>query len=367
MVRVTDQVDVAIIGAGPAGAAAAIELARAGRRPLVFEREVFPRTKVCGGCLSGSGSEVLAALANDPVRMPGIPERSVTFVMGAYRITCRPNGRSRMVLRSELDSFLADVAQREGALFRFGESAELVPDGARWAVEANGQRVVADWILLASGIGRPIMRLGITGQRRRRRLISQQWTQPVRDLLPAVGDVELHWLRGGYAGLATPHANACVVAIAAEAQDLRGESAWERLRRLNPRAPIVQAISEDAPHRFQSKGCAGFPWKPTRLSIANVLLIGDAAGYEEPYSGEGIGQAMRSGMLASRAILENNNVWEDYARSMRRQHRPVMRRTRWLSSILRTSIMHKLAERGTLLPQAALKGIVERVHIRGSH
>ncbi len=358
--------DVVIIGAGPAGSTAAIFLARGGRAPILIEKEHFPREKVCGGCLSGSGTAILKKIMEGRGQTPGIEGRSVTFVIGSYRLVCDPRGRTRMVLRSELDASLAELAVRAGADVRFGLFATLERHSTGWQVIAGKDRVRANHILIASGVGRLPKVVGITGRRFKRRLISQQWVEPVHGPLPTLGSVELHWLRGGYVGLATPKEDQCVVAIAAEVQDLHGQSAFQRLRRLNPEAPIMQVLSDSAPSRCASKGCTGFPWIPERLGTDNVLLIGDAAGYCEPYSGEGMGQAMRSGLYAARAILEGGKVLNRYSELMRLHHRPVLWRTRAISRILRTPPMHRLACSYPALPLEPFRKLVEWVHVRSA-
>src|SRR5690606_14255071 len=110
------------------------------------------------------------------------------------------------------------------------------------------------------------------------------------------------WLAGGYVGLASPRAGEVVVALAAKRSgasragqvDETGrqgycprseapQNAFERLRVLNPDANLWTVLPADGPQRYQAHGSAGFPWKPPVLGRGNVLLVGDAAGYEEPY------------------------------------------------------------------------------------
>ncbi len=364
--------DVVIIGAGPAGSTAAIALARGGRRPILIEKERFPRPKVCGGCLSGTATATLTQILAGSCPLPGIAGDTITFVMGSCRLTCHSRGRTRMALRSELDSCLAQTAQQEGADVRFGQSATLEREGngrnkkAGWRVIANGSSIRANHILVACGIGRVVRLLGITGRQRQRRLISQQWVQPAHEPLPRIGCIELHWLRGGYVGLATPIENQCVVATAAEVGEPGGDSVFQRLWRLNRDAPIMRALNPDSPGRHGSRGCAGFPWSPDRLGVDNVLLIGDAAGYEEPYTGEGIGQAMRSGLLAARAILQGGQVLDRYSALMRRYHRGTARRTRIISCALRSPVMRLMTSRFPVLPKAFLTRLVEWVHVRSA-
>ena len=355
--------DVAIVGAGPAGSAAAIALARAGRRVVVVERHIFPREKVCGGCLSGTGTRRLHELLGPQQRAPGRPSTSITFVMGAYRLTCRPHGATWMVPRSELDACLAATAVEAGAEIRFGTPATLELEGERWVLRVGDEPIRAQTVLIAAGLSGLGRKIGIAGRPGARPMLAQQWVQPANAALPRVGEVELHWLRGGYIGLATPRAEQCVVALAADASDLAGQSAFERLRDLNPRAAIMGVLPPDAPRQFAARGTAGFPWLPTRLGDRNVLLVGDAAGYAEPYSGEGIGQALGSAACAARAILEGGDVCRTYTRLMSRSHRGVFWRTRLISRILQQSLVHTLVTRWPLVPDAWLTQLVARVHV----
>ncbi len=365
MIRSKTDFDVAIIGAGPAGSAAAIELARADRRVIVFEQKRFPRDKVCGGCLSGPAVAHLQRLVGNKRAVPGIAGRRISFVMGAYRLCCNPNGATRITLRSEFDAWLAEIADQEGAEVRYGQRAQLEFGDAGWDVRVGSERKRADIILLAAGLSGCPREIGIGAQHRGRRLIAQQWIQPSNIALPQPGEVELHWLRGGYVGLATLKKDQCVVALAAEAAGHNGMSTFERLRRLNPEAAIWSALPAEAPHRFDAKGAGGFPWLPSRLGVGNVLLIGDLAGYAEPYAGEGIAQAMNSAGCAAKAIMRGRDILPYYTSLIRRHHQRIVRRRRLLSRLLRTSMMQALAARRLVLPEPLLSRIVECVHVKG--
>ena len=356
--------DVAIIGAGPAGSAAAIELARAGRHVLLLERRSFPREKVCGGCLSGRAVAHLRAVVGAEQPLPGVPAQRITFVIGSYQFACDPRGMSRVVLRSELDDWLAQRAAAAGAEVRFGQTASLVRGDDGWDVAVGDARLRAPVILLACGLSSLPAKIGIEGMTQRRRMLAQQWLQPASAALPALGSIEMHWLRGGYVGLATPVADQCVVALAADQPADCHENVWTRLRRLNPHAALWSRVLDDAPRRFVAKGAAGFPWTPERVGTENVLLLGDAAGYEEPFTGEGMGHALNSAICAARAVLDGGDIVQRYTAAMRRSRGPAVRRLRWLGRALRNPVVRFLAAGPALLPRRPLAHLLERVHVQ---
>jgi flavin-dependent dehydrogenase len=176
----------------------------------------------------------------------------------------------------------------------------------------------------------------------------------------------LHWLRGGYVGLASPRAGECVVALAAWRSPEAGESAYERLRRLNRDAGLWSVLPDHAPRQYGARGTAGFPWRPRRLGIGNLLLIGDAAGYQEPYTGEGIGLALVSAECATAAILSDGDILAGYRERMRRNHHPVVRRARWLGRLLHMPLVSRLAAMPPMLPQGLLARLVHHVHVKGT-
>jgi len=177
----------------------------------------------------------------------------------------------------------------------------------------------------------------------------------------------MHWLRGGYVGLATPRESCTIVAYAAEVSGSDARPAWARLREQNPASRLWDALGADAPQRNGARGAAGFPWRPRCVGRANVLLIGDAAGYREPFSGEGMGQAMHSAGHAVCAILSGENVQARYAAAMKKYHAPRLRRLEWLGRALRIRLVQRLASGPALLPKGLVGRAVEWIHVRGTN
>jgi len=363
--RDDSNVDVVIVGAGPAGASAAITLARAGRRVVLIDKQQFPRDKVCGGCLSGPTLVALKALLGAGRSVPGVAGTRVTLVVGNQRATCESDGRTWLSPRAKLDACLNEAAADAGAQIAYGEPATFARGASGWDVLVRARRIHAPHVLIASGLGGLCRQVGIGGRDVSNPMLAQQWVQPAESPLPPLGAVELHWLRGGYLGLATPESGQCVVAMAVRAGAVAGGQAFAGLRGLNPRASIWDILPPDAPRRFGATGTAGFPWMPDRLGVDNVLLIGDAAGYPEPFTGAGIGQAISGAQCAASAVLDGGDVQTNYAVLMR-SHRRQFRRTRLVSTVL-NGVVRVLPPFGpTPLVERFLSRCVERMHIRGA-
>ena len=355
--------DVAIIGAGPAGCAAAITLARAGRSVIVLEKRTFPRHKVCGGCLSGWTVKQLRELLGDQCQIPGTAGSQITFAIGGRTIRCPSGGRTHVVMRADLDLMLADAAGALGAELCFGHTAGLVRNGGKYAVTAGEQLIEAECVLLASGLSGLGSKVGFHSRPFGSPMIGQQWLTSPAAVGVAPGEVEMHWLHGGYLGVAAPSKTECIIALAMKSEYLAGDGPLCALKRMNPGANIWDRIGVS--QESHVRGAAGFPFVPIQLTRANVLLIGDAAGYSEPFSGTGIGMAIHSGISAARAILAGTEVAQRYARAMC-SHRTTMWRTRILSAALNSGITRALLHQSFPRIDNLVSNVVRRVHVRSA-
>lgn len=302
--------DVVVAGAGPAGSATAIRLARAGWRVLLTDRARFPRRKPCGECINpaavaaldalGALPQVLAAGAN-PLRGWRIHARRGHRFTGGFS-----GGREALGLpREVLDALLLKLAARAGAEVRTGmrvtqlrrEAAGMVT-GVVVHDGASRQMVPARLVIGADGLRSTIVRqLGLI--RRAPRLRKLALAAHVEGLAGLGSYGELHALADGCIGAAAVGggiANVTVVvgceagaAVAGRAGEFFDESLARHPRFAN--AARVDQVLATGP----------FDWPVRRAAAGGVLLVGDAAGYYDPFTGEGIFRALRGAELAAAA------------------------------------------------------------------
>jgi geranylgeranyl reductase family protein len=297
----TLNVDVAIIGAGPAGSRAAFCLARAGARVALVDGS-HPREKPCGGGVTGRAL-ALVADAVDVARVPSRRIHAARFVdaSGGRSVTVPLGGDALVVAsRAEFDGLLLDAARRAGAQFVAARAFDVTrsPDG--FVVDAGPRCVAARRLIGADGANSLV-----------RRRLARPFARA--DLSIATGYfahgaasddivVELAADPPGYLW-SFPRPGHLAVGICAQADagavagDLRSRTArWiDRLAladgaRLEPYSWPIPSLSAAG---FRSLTVAGPEW----------FLAGDAAGLVDPITREGIYFALRSGELAAQAAL----------------------------------------------------------------
>ena len=139
--RGPDQVmwDAAIVGGGPAGAAAACLLARAGRQTVLFEREAGPRHKVCGEFISVEAAAYLTSLGLDPERLGAVPIHHVRLIQGERTATATLPFPAFSLSRDVMDEALLNAAAGQGAEIRRGVHRTR-PDRGRRRRHPPGRR-----------------------------------------------------------------------------------------------------------------------------------------------------------------------------------------------------------------------------------
>ena len=298
-----------VVGAGPAGSAAAIHLARGGARVLLADKAHFPRDKPCGGGLTGR------ALRHAPCDVESVVEHVVDrFVLRARYGRCvRRRSKTpliRMTQRRRLDLHLAEQAAATGADFRDGVRVEDLALGeAGVTAIVGGSPVRASFVVGADGANGLVARSAELGEGIVRGVALEanvRWGTldpvPYRE----TAWVELGVVPGGY-GWVFPkgdHANLGVGGWLDEGPRLRAH--LDQLAREHGIDP--GALADVRGHRLPMRRL-GAP-----AARGRVLLVGDAAGLVDPLSGDGIYEAFVSARLAADAILDGRP--EGYERAL---------------------------------------------------
>jgi geranylgeranyl reductase family protein len=293
-----ERFDVLVVGAGPAGSAAATHLARGGARVLLTDKARFPRDKPCGGGLTGRALRY-APCDVDPV-VEHVVDRFVVRVGYRSRFERRSEPLIRMTQRRRLDAHLAEEAARAGADFRDGCGVgDLAPGPKGVAALVGGSPVQAGFVVGADGANGIVARAAGLGEGIVTGVALEgnvPWGSLERQPYEATVWLELGVVPGGY-GWVFPkgdHANLGVGGWIEEGPRLRDHLA--RLARAHGLEP--DDVADTRGHRLPMRRLGA------AASRGRILLVGDAAGLVDPLSGDGIYEAWVSARLAADAILE---------------------------------------------------------------
>jgi len=337
--------DAVVVGAGPAGSIAARQLAREGASVLLLERQRFPRWKVCGACLGPAAVQLL-----DSVGLGSLPARHGASLLD--RVVLMAGGRrSRVALRGTLalsrtvlDRALADAAIEEGVDFRDGVRVSLgapIQGGVELELRTKGDavteqtRVVIDATGLGAGLARrqsagaahqsrgvvaPRSRIGVGAT-----LEASEYDIPAEELRMVVG-------RRGYVGLVRVEGGLLHVAAAIDPDALCDASPEEVVQGI-----LAESGSQPLPgalvHRW--KGTPLLTRRPREVASHRVLRIGDAAGYVEPFTGEGMSLAIASGVAVAPFAAQASRGWTDgLAANWISEHRRRIGRSQRLCRVL---------------------------------
>ena len=338
-----ERADFAVIGGGPAGASAARRLAAAGASVLLFERRPMPRPKPCGGAISARG---LAAL--------GFPLPDSLIDGQAFGIRAHVGEQSVearldvpiavLVTRARFDQFLVTKAEEAGArvVWQLVRSVDVRPDGVVLTTPA-GELAAACAVVCEGATARLARAVAPPPAWHRLFCVTADVPACARDGRDdADGVLDVYHGGGGWGyGWVFHHGSYRSVGIAGSLSKMGG-----------PRETFRQFVTQRglALDGVRVRGhfipCGGV----RRRRVADrLLLAGDAAGLADPFTGEGVAQAIRSGQLAADVALEaaarrdfsaaslaayDRLCYEAFDRDLRRARRLTRAMSRWPSPML---------------------------------
>lgn len=354
----SDRPDLLVAGAGPAGIAAAIGATSAGLSVVVCDKATFPRDKTCGDGLTTAALRHLETLGLD---LPAIaddlvPVDDVVVVSPSGRHVELPLPRdgglySAVVPRARLDEALVDLARNRGVDVREGAAVTDVTTGREGVTVAldGGGTIEAPFLVAADGHWSAVRRSLHPGaptdpgewhaarQYFRNVETRRLWVIFEPDLLP--GYAWVFPLPGG-------RANVGFGVLRADGRSGREHKAlWPELlqrpslrRVLGPGAePEDRVRAWPIPSRFD----------PARVADGRVLYVGDAAGVVDPLTGEGVAQAIETGILAAEAVAAGGSAEQVAARYRRSVQRSLGLDLRF-AALLRAVMARELGARGAI-------------------
>jgi flavin-dependent dehydrogenase len=322
-------IDLLVVGGGPAGLATAIHAAKAGLDAVVVERRSGPIDKACG---EGLMPHTLRHLDQLGVHPHGKPFRGISYRDGDRHVDARfKRGTGRGVRRTVLHSALLDAAADAGVRIAHEEAGEISQD----ANSVRAGRWRARYLAAADGLHSPIRRsLGLEqpspGTRRwgiRRHVHTAPWSDYV----------EVHWASGAEAYV-TPIADDCVGVALLTSRRGGFDKHLEQF-------PALRDRIDGRPHE-QDRAAGPLRQRVSRRTAGRVLLVGDAAGYVDALTGEGLGLAFgAAGLLVDCVVADRPTDYD-------RQWRQMTRRYRMLTAALLQVSAHPAA-RARIVPTAA--------------
>ncbi len=331
--------DVIVIGAGPAGSLAARQMAINGVRVLLVDRAAFPRWKVCGACVNQTALSVLDRVGMSDVvaGLDSIPIGEFQLHAGKRTTSLKlPGGIA--VSRTDFDAALVTAAIESGAEFLPETSASLdqLIDGARQVLlrqPAGVATAAARVVIVADGLGGNSLKRSPPFQ-----------SQPSRDSRIGVGGVAydrdgayrpgtIYMAVGkhGYVGLVRLHDGSLNIAAALDRDVAKhGNDIGTAIETILRETGHTDSLSSSLPMDLNWQGTVSLTRKSTPVAADRVFVLGDAAGYVEPFTGEGIAWALSSAALVApiveRAVLswhpDPSRQWSEI------HHRAIGRRQR---------------------------------------
>lgn len=350
-----------VIGAGPAGALLSHQLARRGWKVLLVERKAFPRDKVCGGCLNG-----LALSALETAGMPTLCDD--LHAPHLSRLRLRQGGRSitisapmgRAVLRRSFDVALVQQAQSAGVTFLPATTAHVLlgeADGdAPLRVRLHGLpsegardfEVASNLVFAADGLAHPSLEKlpGFRTSVKPASRVGLGASWKVDDWPDAPDCVSMSVGQHGYVGAVRTAENEINVAVAVDPA---------RLKATRPKDVVCDIWREaganfpDPPEDVHWLGTPPLTRRTMPLAVRRLFLLGDAAGYVEPFTGEGMAWALAAALAVVPLAEQARQQWDDRLIPRWEQtFATIVRRRQWVCRAVATIVRRPLLSAGAI-------------------
>jgi len=372
--------DVVVAGAGPAGAIAAWRLARAGARVLIVDRDRWPRRKLCGDTLNPGAVAWLAARDFLDGPLAGALRLGGMRVSGPGReVRCpyRTGVFGLALTREVLDAWLLDRAVRAGAEFADQVTVRAPIWTGRDARDVGGVRATsgdartpvtlpARLVIAADGRSSTLARAVTLTERVRR---PRRWAYGV--YATGVGDLadhgEMHIGAGRYLGIAPLGGDLCNV-CAVTASRLGGRAPLDVVRETIDADPRLAARFARASFESDVVVLGPLAVETAAAGVPGLLLAGDAAGFIDPMTGDGLHLALRGAELAAEAAAAAlaTGAFADapvaLARARRRAFAGKLRFNRVLRALVDSPRAIRLADRAAAVAPGLIRQLV---HVAG--
>jgi menaquinone-9 beta-reductase len=282
--------DLIVVGAGPAGSACALTAARAGAKVLLLEKDRLPRHKVCGEFVSPESLRLLASLAGEEcfASNPKISSARIFFGTKIVSLPIAPPAQS--IPRFDLDAVLLQAARDCGVQAEEGVTVREVISGELFQVRTSGKTTSARVVVNASGRWSQLTQFPHG---------NQKWIglkAHFREAAPP-NSVDLYFFEGGYCGVQAVGANAVNASAMVRPETARSlEEVFAKNAELWRRSRNWEEV-------FSPITTSPLYFRRPQTEDKGMFMVGDAAGFIDPFAGDGISLALHSGTLAAQSFV----------------------------------------------------------------
>jgi len=326
--------DVIVVGSGPAGACAAWGLAKAGVAVAVIEKAALPRYKTCGGGIVGRAMQALPLDVRHVIEQDCHTAQLNFLPAGLFFTTHRPTPIVSMTMRDQFDYALLSAGQAAGAAVHHQCAVETVSFQSDFVTVATTKgSMKAKFVIAADGAFSAVARtMGMADGRVLIPALEYEVTVPPDQLdrFQNTARFDFDLLPHGYAW-AFPKRQHLSIGVLSTRQ--RGSDLKSSMVR------YLDVLGCGSVTRVERHGFV-IPLRPRRGPFVDkrILLVGDAAGFADPVTGEGISFAIRSGLMAAQSLIdgrfEEESVRSEFTRSLTETILPELRAGRWLARLL---------------------------------